>query len=309
MPTLGHAYRRGRGAYDRGGVDASVIIPARNAERWIGQQLATLEAQTFGGAWEVLVADNGSTDATRQVAERRRGGRLPSLRVIDASTVHGANFARTRGIGEARGRVLLFCDADDQASPTWVECMVKAADADAFLGGPLDLVQLNTARQRSWYGGDLAHPGVRTWDGYMSWVTSANFGLTAELARALGPFDTQYIGAGDDIAVSWRATLLGVPPVEVPDAVMHYRLRPAGLAAWRHQYVYGKRMVTLYRQFAQHGMRRRAMRDAARSWRYTLTSSAISPFRPPEQRRAALRLLAYDLGRLVGSLEERTIYL
>ena len=285
-----------------------MIIPARNAARYIGEQLRALAAQTFAGSWEVLIADNGSTDATARIATSW-ADRLPNLRVIDASEERGANAARNRGISEATGRLLLFCDADDRASSTWVEQMVIAGEKAHFLGGPLDLIDLNTARQRSWYGGDVRHPGVRPWDGFMGWVTSANMGLTAELAAKLGPLDTRYVGAGDDIAASWRATLLGTPPTEVPDAVMHYRLRSAGAAAWRHQYLYGKRMVTLYRHFAPYGLRRRPWRHVFGSWRYTVIRCALAPLLPAEQRRAGFRELAYDLGKVVGSIEERRVFL
>jgi hypothetical protein len=187
--------------------------------------------------------------------------------------------------------------------------MARASEHADFFGGQLDLVALNSIRQRAWYGGDTALPGVRPWDGYLSWVTSANLGFTAERAAVIGPFDTRFVGAGDDIAISWRATLLGTPPTEVPDAVMHYRLRPAGLPAWRHQYLYGKRMVTLYRHFAADGMPRRGRSKAWESWRYTLITSALAPLLPAEQRRPALRELAYNLGKAVGSIEERTLFL
>ena len=136
-----------------------------------------------------------------------------------------------------------------------------------------------------------------------SWVTSANLGMTAALAETLGPFDTRFVGAGDDIAVSWRLTLLGTPPTAVPDAVMHYRLRPAGLPAWRHQYLYAKRMVTLYREFAPMGMPRREWKEAWGSWRYTLIRSALAPLLPPAQRQSALRELG--LQRRQGSRQRR----
>jgi glycosyltransferase involved in cell wall biosynthesis len=294
--------------YDSAELDVSVIIPARNAAKWIGEQLYALSRQTFDGEWEVIVVDNGSTDATAAVA-RSWVGRVTRLRVVDAPEQTGANFARNHGVRVARGRLLLFCDADDRASSTWVERMARASERADFLGGPLDFVALNSARQRAWYGGETQAPGVRPWDGYLSWVTSANLGITAALAERLGPFDTRFVGAGDDIALSWRVTLLGTPPTEVPDAVMHYRFRPAGLAAWRHQYVYAKRMVTLYREFAPMGMPRREWKEAWGSWRYTLIRSALAPLLPPAQRRAALRELAYNVGKAVGSAEERTLFL
>ncbi len=58
----------------------SVVIPVRDMEATIGAQLAALAGQDFDRPREVVVADNGSTDASATVAERWRG-RL-SLRVV-----------------------------------------------------------------------------------------------------------------------------------------------------------------------------------------------------------------------------------
>ncbi len=248
-------------------MDVSVIIPARNAAHWIGEQLDALSRQTFEGEWEIIVADNGSTDGTTAVV-RSWTDRLPNLRVVRADEIRGANHARNRGVASATGRLLAFCDADDRASDTWLERLAVASEQAPFLGGTLDLLALNSAKQRLWYGNDNVYPGVRPWPNYLGWVTSANFAITSELAAELGPFDTQFVGAGDDIALSWRATMLGTRPTEVADAVMHYRLRPAGLRAWKHQHLYGKRQASLYREFATLGLPRRSAQEIVWSWAY-----------------------------------------
>src|SRR5206468_3683315 len=47
----------------------SVIIPVRNGAATLGSQLRALAAQTYPGLWEIVIADNGSTDATAAIAE------------------------------------------------------------------------------------------------------------------------------------------------------------------------------------------------------------------------------------------------
>ena len=84
----------------------SVILPCFNASATIGHQLDALTAQRWDKRWEVIVADNGSTDASRTVAESYKD-RL-DLRVVDASDRKGASHARNVGASAARVPRLRF---------------------------------------------------------------------------------------------------------------------------------------------------------------------------------------------------------
>jgi len=84
----------------------SVIIPAYNAERCLDEALDSVFAQTFQD-FECIVVDDGSTDATSQIAGRRE--RVNVLRQEN----QGASVARNTGIHAARGEFLTFLDADN----------------------------------------------------------------------------------------------------------------------------------------------------------------------------------------------------
>lgn len=89
-------------------------------------------------SWEVLVVDNGSTDATAEVAERMLAGRG---RVVHESQ-QGLARARNTGIEAARGDVLVFIDDDISLSPSWVHAMEEGfgrAEVHA-LGGPVETI-------------------------------------------------------------------------------------------------------------------------------------------------------------------------
>src|SRR5262245_34554850 len=94
-------------------VEVSVIVPVRNDESHIRRQLDALESQKTLLPWELVIADNGSQDATVTIAAEYRG-RIPDLRTVPAHSERGAAFARNEGARSARGNKLLFCDADDQ---------------------------------------------------------------------------------------------------------------------------------------------------------------------------------------------------
>ena len=86
----------------------SVIIPCHNAEAWLGETLDSVAIQR-DVACEVIVVDDGSTDASARVAASV-GGR--HVRVIRQAQ-HGVAAARNTGTEVARGAFLQYLDADD----------------------------------------------------------------------------------------------------------------------------------------------------------------------------------------------------
>jgi teichuronic acid biosynthesis glycosyltransferase TuaG len=88
----------------------SVIIPAYNAQAFLARAITSVERQTFSD-FEILVVDDGSTDATAEAARGFSGVRYlrePHL---------GAAAARNRGLEEANGDFVAFLDADDEWLP------------------------------------------------------------------------------------------------------------------------------------------------------------------------------------------------
>src|ERR1700758_3561356 len=90
--------------------EVSVIVPARNEEASLGACLESLAGQT-GVGFEIIVADDGSNDRTRQIALS-----FPGVQVVDPGTPPdgwtGKNHAITAAVRQARGEWLLFTDAD-----------------------------------------------------------------------------------------------------------------------------------------------------------------------------------------------------
>ena len=114
----------------------SVVIPVRNGARTIGEQLSALTCQDFVGEWEVVVADNGSTDNTKDVVASFIPA-LPTLRLVDASSWPGASYARNFGARCADGGYLLFVDADDRVTSCWLSAMAAASSGSLAIGGSL----------------------------------------------------------------------------------------------------------------------------------------------------------------------------
>lgn len=86
----------------------SIITPAFNAEHSIGQAIASVQRQSRED-WELIIIDDGSTDATRSIAEAFSDRRIKVIWQENA----GVSAARNTGLGLARGEYITFLDADD----------------------------------------------------------------------------------------------------------------------------------------------------------------------------------------------------
>jgi len=96
----------------------SVIMPARNAAAYLEQAIGSVRRQTFPD-WELLVTDDGSTDATGTIA-RRLGAT-----VLAHAKAYGAGAARNTAITAASGELLAFLDADDVWEPSFLQVSVQ----------------------------------------------------------------------------------------------------------------------------------------------------------------------------------------
>src|SRR6266702_1176462 len=97
----------------RGPLELSIVVPAFNEEQRLPKTLQSIRAYLKSRSLqaEVLVVDDGSTDATAKVVELSRTG-FPELRLIPNGRNHGKGFSVRHGMLEARGEIALFTDAD-----------------------------------------------------------------------------------------------------------------------------------------------------------------------------------------------------
>lgn len=110
----------------------SVIMPCYNAADYLREAAASALGQSYGNV-ELILIDDGSTDASPRIAEelaRERAGRVTLLR----SAREGPYPARNRGLARARGEFVAFLDADDYWTSDFLSAMYAAlASTDAAL--------------------------------------------------------------------------------------------------------------------------------------------------------------------------------
>jgi glycosyltransferase involved in cell wall biosynthesis len=103
----------------------SVIVPAKDQEAHLGDTLTSLVGQLGDpGALQVIVVDDGSTDATGEIA-RTFGARLPGLQVLRNASPVGLATARNQGLDRAAGRYLVYLDGDDWLARGHLQRMVE----------------------------------------------------------------------------------------------------------------------------------------------------------------------------------------
>ena len=221
-------------------MDCTILLATRDRAASLDRTLQSIAAQEAPGLeWEVLVADNGSTDETGTVLERW-AGQLPLRSVTEA--VPGKNRALNRALGLARGRLLLFTDDDVIAGPGWI-----AAHAAAASRWPDHQI----------FGGSITPrfppdpPGWALRPPFVSVLFAAydpggpegptpelpfgpNYSLRAECMRgtgfdaAVGPNGSEY-PMGGETELLRRLARAGARAVYVPAAAVEHMVRPEQL--------------------------------------------------------------------------------
>jgi glycosyltransferase involved in cell wall biosynthesis len=282
----------------------SVVVPAFNAEDTIADQLVALEKQTFPEPFEVIVADNGSVDATADIA-RSFSERLPGLTVVDASARRGAAAARNAGAMVATGEYLAFCDADDEVDEGWLEAFNRGVPGCEFMTGSIDHDKLNPSTGEShWRSHVSSIPRALRFKPY---ALSGNMAVSRDVFDRSGGFPDDLGTVGEDVAFSWQLQLDGHELHFRPDAVVAYRHKHGLKELWDQHVAFGKADVVLYKRFKRHGVPKPKVTSMIAAYiRLVLKLPRVVS---PERRPAVVRGWAKRWGRLLGSVRERVIFL
>src|SRR5579863_10463212 len=135
----------------------SIIIPSYNEELRLPATLEQIAAflPSLAAETEILVVDDGSKDRTAEVAESFRKT-FPSLRVVSNGVNRGKGYSVRHGMREARGRIVLFTDADLSAPIEEADKLMAVMDKNDVASGSraLDrsLISVHEARFREFAG-------------------------------------------------------------------------------------------------------------------------------------------------------------
>jgi glycosyltransferase involved in cell wall biosynthesis len=108
-------------------MDISVVIPVFNGGRKIRRCVRALKRQRTQRAYEIIVVDDGSTDRSLQWIKGN------GIRVFKQGN-QGPAAARNLGVEKARGKIVLFTDADCEPLEDWIEQMARPLEDPSVSG-------------------------------------------------------------------------------------------------------------------------------------------------------------------------------
>jgi hypothetical protein len=249
----------------------SVVMAAYNCEKYLHTAIESVLKQSYRD-FELLVIDDGSTDASRAIAQQYAGIHPESVRCLEhpGKENHGPAAARNVGLSHARGTYVAILDADDISEPQRLERQAAFLDAHPAV-----------ALVGSWYTA-IDDKGKRIRRGkapcdhldiawallfYSPFVHSSVMFRRQVVLEQLGGYDERWPPSED--YELWTRIVQRWPVANLAEYLVRWRIHPASLTAHA-----GSR--------AQLGHRMRVDRLADRmGWQ-------DQPFRLQEQRLAAM---------------------
>ena len=243
----------------------SVVVSTLNGAATLRDTLAGLEQLDYPG-YEVIVVNDGSTDATPQIASEYH------VRLITTKN-QGLSAARNVGTRAAAGEIVAFIDDDAYPEIHWLRFLALAFMEGKYVGvGGPNLPPPNDG----WIADAVANaPGgpnpVLLSDTVAEHIPGCNMAFRKDALEAIGGFDPVFRAAGDDVDVCWRLRdrggLIGYSPAAV---VWHHR-RKSIRRFWKQQVGYGRAEALL-----EHKWPARYNSIGQLSWRGRLYGRGVS---------------------------------
>jgi GT2 family glycosyltransferase len=231
----------------------TVVVCAYNAAATIDDCLNALQHVDYP-RFEVIVVDDGSTDAT---AERVRAHSFARLIQIPNG---GLAAARNVGLHAALGDIVAYVDADVRVDSTWLTYLIQPFVTSNVVaaGGPNVAPPDDGAFAQCVARAPGAPIHVMLDDRVAEHVPGCNLAVRRSALLDIGGFDPVFVRAGDDVDVCWRLQERGGEIAFAPSALVWHHHRTTLSAYWRQQVGYGEGEAWLrsrhHHRFARSGV-------------------------------------------------------
>ena len=213
----------------------SVIVCTRNGAPTLRPCLDALSQQSYPN-YEVLVIDDGSTDATVQITQS-----FPNVRCISQKPA-GLSVARNLGAQEASGEILAYTDDDCIPHSDWLLRLSLAYDEGEWVaaGGPNIPPPPRTPMEALVASAPGAPTHVLIQDEEAEHLPGCNLSVRKSALLSIGGFHPDFTTAGDDVDICWRLREAGGKLRFIPGAMVWHHRRFTARAYLRQQIGYGK---------------------------------------------------------------------
>jgi glycosyltransferase involved in cell wall biosynthesis len=231
----------------------SVIVPSFNRQEEIRELLDSFTRLQFPPEkYELIIADDGSTDGTETLVREYRQQCNFTLHFYRQEN-RGPGMARNMGMEKAKGDFFIFIDSDCTVSPQWLQAIetdLHREQADAF-GGPDSyregfsplLKAINYAMTSFITTGGIRGHKKKGLGKY--YPRSFNMGLSREVYEKIGGFGA--LRHGQDIEFSHRIIQSGAKVILVPHAIVYHKRRTSVKKFFRQVFNWGAARINLYK--------------------------------------------------------------
>ena len=201
----------------------SVVIPCYHQAEYLAGAVESVVAQTFRD-WEIVIVDDGSTDATAAVATDLIARHRPHRMRLVRQANQGLPGARNSGIAASLGRYILPLDADDMLMPQMLEKTAGLLDSD-----PATAIAYTDYLL---FGSAAGYVTTRTWT-----MDELSFGnplgnsslFRREVWLAVGGYNTNMRGGYEDWDFWIAAAERGFRARKIAEPLFRYRIKPSSM--------------------------------------------------------------------------------
>ncbi len=219
----------------------SVVIPAYNEAQYLAGCLACLGKQTLSRSeFEVIVVDNGSTDATPEIARQAEPLAGISARLLIKPKT-SISAVRNHGAANSQGEILAFLDADCLADPDWLETALRLAPETGAWGAHYRIPEDATWVGRTWFAYQ-----ARVLRGPATFLPGGDMFLWRNDFHRVGGFN-EAAHTSEDVDLCARVRAAGMPVLALPEIAVVHLGTPRTLGRFYRQHRWhGQEVVRLF---------------------------------------------------------------
>jgi glycosyltransferase involved in cell wall biosynthesis len=222
----------------------SVVVPAYNAEKFIGKTIKALQEQTYKDV-EIIIVDDGSSDQTKSIIQT-----FQRIKYIFQPNA-GPASARNRGGQEAQSNILFFTDSDCIPQKDWIEKMMTGFtdESIAVVCGSYGIANPESVLAKCIHK-EILYRHHHLVPDYPKVFGSYNFAIRKNVFNQVGGFNTSYrFASGEDNDLSYKIIQAGLKIFFKKDALVDHFHTSRIRKYLREQYRHGFWRAKMYFDF------------------------------------------------------------